>query len=98
MKRVVLLILVLMLLVDLAEDGCLGKVTFCLPCPSAKTTVTSSHDCPGSGQGDFGHELASPKVPGCSLRGEARPVSLHVPPALQIIHCCHLNSSGGIPL
>jgi hypothetical protein len=98
MKRMVLLILVLMLLVDLAEDGYLGKATFCLPCPSAKTTVTSSHNCPGSGQGDFGHELASPKAPGCPRHDEARPVSLHVPPILQIIHCCHLSSAGGIPL
>jgi hypothetical protein len=98
MKRVVLLMLVLLLLVDLAEDGCLGKVTFCLPCPSAKTTVTSFHDCPGSGQSDFGHEVASPNVPGRSRYGEARSLSLHVPPTLQIIRCCHLSSSGGIPL
>jgi hypothetical protein len=98
MKRMVLLILVLLLLVDLAEDGCLGKATPYLPCSSSKTTVTSSHNCPGSGQGDFGHELASPKAPGCPRHDEARPVSLQIPPTLQIMHCCHFSSSGGIPL
>ncbi len=98
MKRVVPLILVLLLLVDLAEDGCLGKATAYLPCPSAKTTVTSSHHSPDSGQSDSGHELASPKVPGRPYRGEARSVSLHVPPTLTRIDCCHLSSAGGIPL
>jgi predicted small lipoprotein YifL len=98
MKRLVLLILVLLLLVDLAEDGCLGKAMLYLPCPSAKTSVTSCHQHPGSGQSDFGHDLASPKVPGSPRHGEARPVSLQVPPHLQIMHCCHRGSSGGIPL
>jgi hypothetical protein len=98
MKRMVLFILVLLLMVDLAEDGYLGKVKFCLPCHSAKTSVTSSHHNPCSGQGDFQHELASPEVTGSIRHGEAKPVRLQVPPTLQVIHCCHLSSSGGIPL
>ena len=98
MKRTMLLILVLLLLVDLAEDGCLGKATLYRPCPSAKPSVNSSHDYPGSGQSDYGHELASPSLPGRSCHGETPPVILQVPPTLQIMHCCHLNNSGGIPL
>jgi hypothetical protein len=42
MKRMVLLILVLLLLLDLAEDGNLGKFTVYLPHPPAKISVTSS--------------------------------------------------------
>jgi hypothetical protein len=98
MKRLVLFILVLILLVDFAEDGYLGKVKTCLPNQSAKTSVTSSHHYPGSGPSDFQHELGSPNLKGTSAHGEARSVSLHVPPTLQIMHCCHLSSSGGIPL
>lgn len=47
MKRVVLLILALFLLLDLAEDGCLGKAAFVPPQSSAGTTIKASkHDCP----------------------------------------------------
>jgi hypothetical protein len=96
MKRMVLLILVLLLLVDLAEDGCLGKVNFYLPNPTAKTSVTSS-DHPDSGQTDFRHEIASPDLPGSLHHGDSQPVTLRVLPTIQIIHCCHFSSSGGIP-
>jgi hypothetical protein len=97
MKRMVLLILALLLLMDLAEDGCLGKAKVYLPHPSAKTTVTSSHH-PGSVKTYFRHELASTDLPGSPRHGYARSVNLHFPPTLQIMHCCHLSSSGGNPL
>jgi hypothetical protein len=98
MKRVGLLILVLMLLVDLADDGYLGKVTFCLPTPSAKTSVTSSSKYPVSGQSDLGHELASPYFSGNPRRGDSWLVSfLFVPLTLRIMHCSHLSSAGGLP-
>jgi hypothetical protein len=98
MKRLVLFLLVLILLVDFAEDGYLGKVKFCPPNHSAKTSVTSSHHHPGSGQTNFQHELASPTVLESPYYGEAWPAGLQVPPTLHILHCCHLSSSGGIPL
>jgi predicted small lipoprotein YifL len=98
MKRVVLLFLVLMLLMDLADDGCIGKATFYLPHPTAKTTVTSCDSHPCSGQGDSGPELTSQHGPGPPRHSENRTVRPHVPPTLQIILCCHLSSSGGIPL
>jgi hypothetical protein len=98
MKRVGLLILVLLLLVDSAENDYLGKVTVCLPCPSAKTSVTSSSDYPGSGQSDSGHEFASPNLPGSLRHGDACSVSfLFVTPTLRIMHCCHLSRAGGLP-
>jgi hypothetical protein len=97
MRRMVLLILVLLLMFDLAEDGCLGKATFNLPHPSAKTSVTSSHHS-DSGQVDFRHELATADVPGSPRHADTQPLTLRVQPTLQIIHCCYLSSSGGIPL
>jgi hypothetical protein len=98
MKRFALLILALLLIMDLAEDGYLGKVKFCLPHSSAKTSVTSSHHHPDSGQIDFRHELGPPDFPGRPHPANVRPLTLHLPPTLQIMNCCHLTSSGGIPL
>ena len=98
MKRIVLLILVLILMLDMAEDGYLGNGRVYLPNPSAKTTLTSSHDCPGSGHTDFLYELRSADLSGSPRHGNAQPVTPNVAPTLQIIDCCHLNSSGGIPL
>ena len=90
--------LVLLLMVDLAEDGYLGNVKVYLPNPSAKTSVTSSHHHPGSSQTDFHPEFASPDFPGPPHTVNVRPSTLHLPPTLLIMHCCHLSSSGGIPL
>ena len=97
MKRVVLLILVLMLLIDLADDGCIGKANFYLPAPSTEISVTS---CPysDSGHTDFSYEFASTDFPESFKHGDTKPVTLRVLHILQIIHCCHLSSSGGIPL
>jgi hypothetical protein len=98
MKRLVLLILVLLLMVDLAEDGCLGKATPCLPCSTAKTSVTSFHNHPGSGHSSFQPAL-SPTDLSMSLRyGKAQVVTPHLPSTLQKMLCCHLGSSGAIPL
>jgi hypothetical protein len=98
MKRTVLLILVLLLMIDLAEDGCLGNVKVYLPHPSSKTFVTSSHNHLDSAKTDLRHELSFKDLPRSPCPGNARPVTLHLPPTLQIMHCCHLSSSGGIPL
>ena len=96
MKRTVLLILVLLLLVDLADDGCFGEVKFNFSGPTAKICDTSS-DHPDSGQTDFRLELASTDL-SVFRYGHSNPVTLRVAPTLQIIHWCNLSSSGGIPL
>jgi hypothetical protein len=98
MERMVLLILALLLILDLAEDGCLGKVKVYLPHPSTNTSVTSSHHHPDSAKTDIGPELALKDWPGIPRPGNARLVTLRLPATLQIIKCCHLCSSGGIPL
>jgi hypothetical protein len=99
MKRVGLLILVLLLLVDSAENGYLGKVTVCLPHPSVKTYVTSSNKYPVSEQSYLGHELASPNFLGNPRHGDGRSVSFFfITPILRIMHCCHISSAGGLPM
>jgi hypothetical protein len=97
MKRLVLIILVLFLLIDLSEDGSLGKVDFNLPQSPAQTFVTSS-DHPDSGQTDFRYELASTDLPGSPPPDERQLVTLQgFPLSLQLIHCCLFRSSGGLP-
>lgn len=96
MKRVVLLILVLLLLIDLSEDGCLGKAMFVAPDSAAKASLISSLlDC--SVKVDSRYTLSS-QGGEISLLVQFQPVTLLVKPALKIIICNHTGSSGGIPL
>jgi hypothetical protein len=75
MKRRMPLILVLILLVDLAEDNCLGNLKVYLPHPSYKTTVTSSQHH-GSNKTAFQHELAFIDLLVSPWHGNDQPVNL----------------------
>ena len=97
MKRIVLLILALLLLLDLAEDGCLGKASFVPSHSSAETSVTSPH-CYDSGKVDSRSALPSPDYGEMSGLRQLQPVTLRIHPALKIIDYCNTGSSGGIPL
>jgi hypothetical protein len=97
MKRMVLLILVLLLMIDSAEDGLLGKTKLALPDSSVKASVTSSHH-PDSDQNNFRQDMASTDLPQNPNHGDSHSVNLRFLPCLQIIDCCHFSSSGGIPL
>jgi hypothetical protein len=95
MKRVVLLILVLLLVIDLA-DGCLGKATFVAPDSAANSSLTSPLDnCPG--KVDYSYTLPS-QGGEISCLMQFQPVTLLVQPALKIITYNHTGSSGGMPL
>jgi hypothetical protein len=96
MKRIVLLILALLLLSDLAEDGCLGKAKYVTPSSSAKT-IDISHLHSDSGKVDNHYTLPSAGGEICPPM-EFQPVTLAVQPALKIIIPNHNGSSGGIPL
>jgi hypothetical protein len=96
MKRVVLLILVLLLVIDLGENGCLGKAAFVAPDSSATTSLISPLlDC--SGKVDSLYPLPS-QGGEISRLMPLRPVTLLVQPALKVIIYNHTGSSGGIPL
>jgi hypothetical protein len=96
MKRVVLLILVILMLIDLGEDGCLGKAKFVPPQSFAETSLTSPLlDC--SGKVDSHYKLP----PGCweiSRLMQFQMVTQRVQPVLKIIIYNNNGSSGGIPL
>jgi hypothetical protein len=96
MKRAVLLFLVLFLLLDLGDDGFLGKVMV-RPLDSApEISLTSSPDGNSEDVGLTSTLLvALDDRQGCS-RQSLQPV-LEGQQALKIITCCHTGSSGGIP-
>jgi hypothetical protein len=96
MKRVVLLILALLLLSDLAEDGCLGKATFVALQSSAKTSLTSPlHNCSGKVDSPYSLPSQGGEISRLLL---CQPVTFLVQPALKIVIYTHTGSSGGIPL
>jgi hypothetical protein len=96
-KHTLLLILAMVLMLDLAEDGCFGQAKVDFPVALTKTSVTTSHHA-GSGKVDSLHE--SPPANLCDSPGQAnyQPVSFEVQPSLKIIYYRNTRSSGGIPL
>lgn len=99
MRHILLLTLVLILVFNLADDGRgrLGRAKFNLPNSSVETHVSLSHHS-DSDQTDFRQNFASTDLPGNLRHGDTQPVTLRLPATLQIIYCCHLSSSGGIPM
>ncbi len=93
----VLLILVLFLFVDLAEDGCFGQATVDLPVALTKTSVTTPHHS-GSSQVDFRHEFTPANLWEPPSQANYQPVTFRVQPTLKIIDYRNTGSSGGIPL
>jgi hypothetical protein len=97
MKRAILLIVLLLLLIDLGQDGCLGKADAVPPDFSAQSSLASP------AQGDFGKidphfTLASPDCWEIFGQWQFQPIALRVQPTLKIITCNHTSSSGGLPL
>jgi hypothetical protein len=97
MKRGFLLILLVVLLVDLSQDGCLGEVSFG-PQQVAVSTSLRDFNHPPSGQED-----SSPSLPSADWRDlfnprPSQPVVHIGQVALKIIIPCNNSSSGGIPL
>jgi hypothetical protein len=97
MKRGIVLIVMLLLLIDLGQDGCLGKAVLVPPDSSAPTSLTSPPQYE-AGKVDSHYKLSLAKSGSTSGWWQFQPLSLRVQPALKIITCCHTTSSGGIPL
>jgi hypothetical protein len=97
MKRSLLLILALLLTMDLAEDGFLGKATFERPRAAAKTSASATHHN-DSGQVDFKHEVPLANLLDPPSRAHYQPVSFRIQPTSKIIGYRNPGSSGGIPL
>jgi hypothetical protein len=97
MKRSMLLILALLLMMDLAEDGFLGKATFELPRAVAKTSASTTHHN-YSGQVDCRHEVPLAHLSDPPGRAHYQPVSFRIQPTFKIIDYRNPGSSGGVPL
>jgi hypothetical protein len=91
-----LLILALILMLDLAEDGCFGEATLDLPVALTKTYV-STPDQKGSGQVDFCHEFPLPNLWEPPARPITSKLNFRVQPTLKIIDHHNISSYGGIP-
>ena len=97
MKRGVLLILAVLLLIDLADDGCLGKAKFLPPHSSTKISLTFPLDCDSESVDTTYAPPASNRWEICG-RKQFQAVLIGVQTTLKIITFCNNGSSGGIPL
>ena len=96
MKRLLFLICALILLADLAEDGCFGKAWLAVsPCPGKSLSQLSPHD-----RGKVAPQVDLPPLKLLSISHALQfPVTLfEVVRGFCIIDFCLLSSSGGIPL
>ena len=97
MRRLFLLIFVLFLVVDLADDGFPGKARFVSSLsPSAVSAVSSLHD--NVDQVDSWCEPPLRVARGGSNYYQVRILTRNVQQILKKISSCHISSSGGLPL
>jgi hypothetical protein len=96
-KHTLLLILALLMMLDVAQDGFLGQATFDLPHASAKTSVSTFHHT-GSIQVDCRHKVTPATLRAPPGQADYQPVSFGVQPTLEIIDYRNTGTSGGIPL
>jgi hypothetical protein len=96
MKRGILLILMLVLLVDLAEDGYLGSVEFG-PLQAAVSTSFSNFHYQSSRQVVSSRSLPSPDWRDIFNPWQSQPVMQMGQLAFKIITSCNNGGSGGIP-
>lgn len=97
MKRLVLLTLAVLLVLDLAHDGCLGKARFISPHSSVKVSDASPHNL-AAGKLDYPHELMCADWRRPRSQGRNQPFDPGIHQTLRIIDGCLRGSSGGIPL
>jgi hypothetical protein len=96
MRRLVLLLFALLLVLELADDGCPVHARFVSPQASVKIAVTAAQQG-GADQPD------SPGLPeGAAWRGPPgqgrnQPAVPGVRQTLKLIDCCQTGSSGGLP-
>jgi hypothetical protein len=97
MKRLVLLLLAVLLVLDLAHDGSLGKVKCVSPDSSVKVSHASPYNFAAGKLNDL-HFLKYAVWLGSPIQSRYQPLVHGTHQAIRIIDCCHRGSSGGIPL
>jgi hypothetical protein len=96
MKRVVMLICALVLVLDLSDDGRLGKAPFVSPHSLVKSLEVSPEHY-GSVELGWHNEILRDNFQDASPQSFDQPVNSVVTHTRKIIHSCNLCSSGGIP-
>jgi hypothetical protein len=96
-KRAVLIICVLALIIDLTQDGALGKASFVFPHSSHKPLIDSSHQLGASTIDD----ALTKAPPATGVRPPHHQPSTYAITMAQnypkLICSCHFSSSGGLP-
>ena len=95
MKRGILLILMMILLVDLAEDGYLGNVKVG-PLHTIVSTFLGNSPHYHFRQVESSHSLPSPDFRAIFGPQQPQPIKPRVQLALKLITTCNNSSSGGI--
>jgi len=96
MRRLTFLICAVVLLLDLADDGCLGKVKFVAPQHAAKCSVDSSGH--NSGKVHSPGALSPEHLQEFRYDFDGQMASVRVVPSFKINDFYLFGSSGGIPL
>ena len=96
MKRMVLLILALLLLTDMPDDGCLGKARLVnSPSPAESLEVSFKH-C-GSEAPDCHNEILRANLQLPLPQCRSQPTNPVVRQSRKIVFTSHLSSAGGLP-
>ncbi len=96
MRRLLFLICAVVLLLDLADDGCLGKVKFVAPQHAAQYSVASSNH--NSGKVECRVVLTSENLRDLPRQFSDQPVGLGMVLCHPLNDFCFPGGSGGIPL
>jgi len=96
MKRLALFICVLFLMLDLADDGRLGKAIYVVPHSPVKSLQVSSSQNGSVEDGCHG-EVWQDNFQYTPLQFPGRPIARVIQHTRKIIHNSNLSSSGGIP-
>jgi hypothetical protein len=97
MKRMVMFICVLFLMLDMADDGCLGKAKFVNP-PSPVKSLKVSCKHYGSGEPDCHHEILRANLQLPFPQFHSSPSNPFVSQqSRKIIFTSHLSGAGGLP-
>jgi hypothetical protein len=96
MKRIFFLLCALLLLADLADDGCLGKAKSAVPrCPG---TISFTSSLNGSVKVESQVGITPTRMIGIRQRWQNQAVLVEVNNAPPLIHPYLFSSSGAIPL
>ena len=97
MKPLVVLIFVLLLLFDLAQDGALGQAKCVAPPAPVKSLVTSHPHPFGAGSLDIPAKPPPAKGTAISPHSPTDYATQATPHPRKLIHFCYLTSFGGLP-